>query len=334
MTLITTLVPAYKKQYLDQVLLGLQRQTCRDFEVILSDDSPGDEITALIRAGHFGPLTDGLNLRVVRGPKNGRLNHEALLAHWNHRTPFVHLQLDDDVVFPDFYRQHLLAHALMPCSVSVSRRWITDLDTLPVQGTEQPDFVANRPERVVHVQAPALFRSTIPKCENWLGEFSNMLLSADSVAAWPRPPAEGLNYFGWMDVGYLLCAVQQRPIAVIRDHLSLFRRHPAQSTVNFHNHSGRVASLAWAVYAMQAWREERITYKEAVEAVSRTVRSCFERHGESDPTINEFYAIVQHQGTDLVRLTEAFTPFWHRLLRSHPSTAPDEAAAPADAVAG
>jgi len=67
MTTLTTLIPAYKKEYLAEVFLGLRRQSWRDFRVVLSDDSPGDEISGLIAGGHFGQLLDGLDLTVVRG---------------------------------------------------------------------------------------------------------------------------------------------------------------------------------------------------------------------------------------------------------------------------
>ena len=56
MPTITTLIPAYKKEFLGETLLGLARQTFRDFRVIVSDDSPGDEITQLIQSGHYGDL--------------------------------------------------------------------------------------------------------------------------------------------------------------------------------------------------------------------------------------------------------------------------------------
>ena len=75
MTLITTLIPAYKKDYLAELFLGLRHQTCKDFKVILSDDSPDDEITRLIRDGHYAALLSKLDLTVVRGPKNARKNH-------------------------------------------------------------------------------------------------------------------------------------------------------------------------------------------------------------------------------------------------------------------
>jgi hypothetical protein len=43
--------------------------------------------------------------------------------------------------------------------------------------------------------------------------------------------------------------------------------------------------------------------------------------------MNQFYSIVQHQGTSLARLHEAFTAWWLPLLASHHSTAPASYAA-------
>ena len=322
MPLITTLIPAYKKAHLAEALIGLRRQSIKDFKVIVSDDSPDDEITSLLREGSLKEAASGLDLEVVRGPKNGRRNHQFLLTQWYGSTPFVHFHLDDDVIYPDFYRQHLEAHAGGPYSISVSRRWFGDVTAAPTQGVALPDCVAGSPLHVVPVDASTLFKTTVPTCTNWLGEFTNMLISADAALLWPLPPEEGISYYGWMDVGMLLTAVQQRPVAVIREHLSVFRRHPEQSTHRYHNHSGRVASLAWAVYAMQAWREQRISHRDAVAAISHTVMQCFKRHGEDDPVINEFYDIVQHEGVSLDRLIRAFTPFWQTLLRSDDSTFP------------
>jgi glycosyltransferase involved in cell wall biosynthesis len=60
MPTITTLIPAYKKEYLGETLLGLARQTFRDFRVVISDDSPDDEITHLVRSGHYGEIARSL----------------------------------------------------------------------------------------------------------------------------------------------------------------------------------------------------------------------------------------------------------------------------------
>ena len=325
MATITTLIPAYKKDYLGEVFLGLQRQTCKDFRVILSDDSPGDEITALIHGGHFGALLKGLDLQVVRGPKNARLNHDALIRHWQGNSPYVHLHMDDDLIYPGFYSAHLGAHAGGRYSASVSRRWYSHLDTRPVHGVELPEFVARSPLQVVPVDADALFTSMVPHCHNWMGEFSNMLISAEALAHWPKPPTEGLNYFGWVDVGFLLSAVQHQPMAVLRDHLGVFRQHPEQTTHKMHAHGGVVSNLAWVTYALQAWKEQRIDHQQAVASITFMVMHCLKRFGEESPVVNQFYHLVQTQGGNLERLYQSYTPFWLDLLTRHRSTLPEGA---------
>jgi hypothetical protein len=320
MATLTTLIPAYKKEHLAEMFLGLARQTFRDFKVILSDDSPGDEITAMINRGEFGKLIANLDLQVVRGPKNARLNYQQLLDLWDYRSPFVHMQLDDDAIYPDFYRTHMAAHATGQFGVSVSRRWITQDDMRPVHGINLPRCVAESPLLFVPVREKDLFSSMVPTCNNWVGEFSNMVMSAAGVSRFPTPPADGLSYYGWPDVGFLLESVQQLPMVYIRDHLGIFRQHAQQSTNRVINHSGRVSGMAWIAAALHAWQEQRISYAEAVNAIMYTVGECLKKFEEGDPVLNEMYDIVQQHGGSLAALHAAFTPFWLRVLASHPST--------------
>ena len=322
MATITTLIPAYKKEFLGETLLGLARQTFRDFRVVISDDSPNDEITHLIRSGHYGELSRSLEIEVVRGPKNARLNHQSLIDRWAGNSPFVHLQLDDDVVFPEFYRSHMAAHQTGRFSASVSRRWVTHGDTRPVMGINQPQIVAQSPLLHVPVDADTLFRTMVPTCNNWIGEFTHMVMSAEGARAYPRPPADDLSYYGWLDVGFVLTAVQKAPLVIVRDHLGIFRQHPAQTTHQMKSGIGRVSSLAWVTTALLAWREGRITSADVVTAIKWNVHQCLERFGEDDAVINESFDLIQAHGADLERLCAAWRPFWLRLLASHPATAP------------
>lgn len=327
MPLITTLIPAYKPEFLGDVFSGLLNQDCRDFHVVLSDDSPGRRISALIRDGHYGDAPRRLGIEVLPGPGHARLNQRALIDHWDGRTPFVHMHLDDDLIYPSFYRQHLAAHATGRYSTTVSRRWMSRIDLAPTQGFALPDFVEASPLLRVPVDARTLFHSMLPGCDNWLGEFSNMLLSAAGAAAWPRPRADGMNYLGWPDVGYLLESVQRAPVLVLREYLGVFRSHPQQTTHQPHNHGGRVSWLAWATYALHAWREGRITPEQAVRAISINVSRCLQRFGDADPVVNRFFDLVQHEGHGLQRLHDAYLPFWAELLASDRSTAAADAPA-------
>ena len=45
---ISICIPAYKKvDYLERLLMSLEIQSFKDFEILVSDDTPGDEIQSL-----------------------------------------------------------------------------------------------------------------------------------------------------------------------------------------------------------------------------------------------------------------------------------------------
>ncbi|MEW6706712.1 MAG: glycosyltransferase family A protein [Pseudomonadota bacterium] len=333
MTTITTLIPAYKKDYLAEVFWGLARQTFKDFRVILSDDSPDAEITRLIRDGHFaGPLAK-LNLTVVRGPCNARRNHEQLLELWAGQTPLVHFHLDDDIIYPDFYRSHATAHGRAPCGVSVSRRWLSGSDGRPALELPIPDAIAQRNERIVDVGSETLFATTAAVCENWLGELSNMVLSADAARLYPMPPLNGLSYYALLDIGLVLEVSRHLPVVFIQDHLGVFRQHAEQTTTrNRHTHGGRVAFLAWVTYALAAWREHRISAQQAVNAVQIASRRILQ-HFADDEVMAVYFGLLERHAADLDQLHAAYTRFWNQLLASNDATRPFAAAAPAEATA-
>jgi len=329
MTLITTLIPAYKKDYLAELFLGLRQQTCKDFRIILSDDSPDDEITRLIRDGHYAVLLSKLDLTVVRGPKNARRNHQQLLDLWAGKTPLVHFNLDDDVVYPDFYRMHAAVHARGGYAATVSRRWLSGSDGRPSVDLPIPDFIAEQTERVVDVDPSKLFGSTVAICENWLGELTNMVLSVDGARHYPQPPADGVSYYGLLDIGLVLEASRHLPIAFIHDHLSVFRQHPQQTTHNVKSHGGRIAFLCWVTYALAAWKDERISAAQAVQAIGIATRRII-AHYADDETMAQYLHLLEKNSGNLTQLHAAFAPFWARLLASHPGTQPR--AAPADSA--
>jgi hypothetical protein len=332
MTLLTTLIPAFKKDYLAEVFVGLRRQTCKDFRVVLSDDSVEAEISRLIREGHFGRLLDGLDLTVVRGPCNARLNHQSLLDHWAGSTPLAHLHLDDDVIYPDFYRAHVWAHSHGPIAASVSRRWIAAEDGRPAVEAPLPALLLTATERLVHLRSADLCASILPTNMNWLGELSNMVMSADGARHYPRPTAQGLNYYGLLDLGFALEASRHAPIAFIHDHLGVFRQHAAQTTHNVHSHGGRIMFLSWVAYALVAWAHGDLDARGAAKAVETATGRIVEQYGDADPLINEYLTMLEHHRGGLESLHARFADYWHRLLATNPGTDPARYARAAEAA--
>ena len=321
MSLLTTLIPAYKKDYLGELFLGLRHQRFKDFRIILSDDSPGAEITAMIRDGQFQALLANLDVLVVRGPQNARLNHQALLDLWGGQTPLVHFHLDDDVIYPDFYQAHVDVHAGRRVAATISRRWLSASDGRPALSVPLPAFVVADERRVVEFGADDLFATTVAVCENWLGELSNMVFSADGARHYPQPSAQGLNYYGLLDIGFLLEASRHMPLACVREHLGVFRQHPQQTTHNRRSHGARIAFLAWIAYALAGWREGRIDAAQAVNAIALASHRALQ-HMADDEVVLEYLTLLERHSNDLGALCAAFTGFWHRLLASQPATRP------------
>jgi hypothetical protein len=321
MTTLTTLIPAYKKDYLGDVFASLSRQSFRDFRVVLSDDSQDAEISRLIRNGHYGKRTQGLHLTLVRGPGNARRNHEQLIDLWAGQTPLLHLLMDDDIIFPDFYRTHVDAHARGSYGATVTPRWLSQADGVPAWSLPLPEFITASDRRIVEVGAEQLFPSTVAVCQNWLGEFSNIVLSAAGARCFPRSPKGEMSYFGLMDIGTLLSIATQHPIAFVREPMGVFRQHAQQSTHQARSHGGRLAFIAWIAYALVAWREGRITPQQTVQAIGIATQRCIQ-HLKDDPVLGEMLALLEQHAADLTQFHAAFSRFWLGFLAGHPATCP------------
>lgn len=313
MTQITTLIPAYKKEYLAELFVGLRQQSFKDFQIILSDDSPDGVITNMIRQGHFASLTSNLNMVVVRGPRNAMKNHQQLLDMWGGKTPLLHFHMDDDVIYPDFYRTHVEIHATGAYCASVSSRWLSGDDGRPAWRLPLPDFITHSDKHLVHVTTEQLFASTIPMCQNWAGELSNMVISAQGACDYPCLPTEDVSYYGLPDIGFLLNASRHLPVAYVRDHLSVFRQHGQQTTHNVASLATMAAFLAWIAYALAAWREGRITQGQAVQAIDITSKRCLQ-HFDGDERMEAFYSILEHHASTLEMFHERFRVFWLELI--------------------
>jgi hypothetical protein len=332
MSLITTLIPAYKSAHLGELFLGLKTQTMRDFRVILSDDSPGGEITDRIRRGVYDPLIDTLDLLVVQGPRRGAFpNIRHLLRQLSGQDTLVHLLMDDDVIYPDFYRMHAMTHASAALGATVSQRWLAGAEGRPIAQLPLPEAIEQQSQRIVAVDGRALVDTTIAFCRNWLGEFSNAVLARPAVERLQRATLGGLSYYGLADIGVMIDVSAERPIGFIHDHLGLFRSHPAQSTAARTSHGLQCGFLAWAALALGARRAGRLADAAVRLTLQRVVTLTRETYADV-PAFRDCFVMIERHASDLDAMHAAFAPFWHRLLQSDPDSRQDPVA-PAEPVA-
>lgn len=272
MTTITTLIPAYKPQYIADLILGLRSQARPPDRIIVSDDNPTGRVSELLRSSELRSVTADLPLEVIAGPRRGAYaNVRHLLSHWDGSSDLIHIMLDDDLVYPDFYARHEVAHATAPAMCSVSRRWVALESGLPVSEGAIPGVVAAHDGRLLSIPDEFLFATTVPSCNNWLGEFSHAVFSGAFAERIATAQLGGIPTTGLEDIGAFLAASLEQPIVVLNDHLGAFRRNPHQATGNLANRGNMASHLAWPALAIAALRLSRISTDEAA--------SCFARIG-------------------------------------------------------
>jgi glycosyltransferase involved in cell wall biosynthesis len=320
MSTLTTLIPAYSARFLGPLFKCLQRQTWRDFRVIVADDSPGRRITEALRRGEFDAQATGLKVTVIAGAGSVLRNHQRALDAWDERTPFVHLLMDDDTIDADFYARHVAQHQAEPATaVSVSLRRLIDAQGRPIGALPLPEFIGASTASVVRVDAPMLVQSTVARCENWLGELSHMVLSARAARRFPRPPDEGVSWFGLPDIGTLLNAQDLGPIAVLRQTLGGFRQHGGQTTANPQSRSLKIAHLAWVAFALKAQEDGQLETDAARQAIAIAIRRCLALYAHDDEML-PFLALARDALRDMAVFKSGFAALWGRLLDANPDT--------------
>lgn len=325
MTHIATLIPAYKTEYLGDVLSCLASQTWRDFRVIVSDDSPEAAITRSLRAGRHAAELRALHVTVLQGPRSAWQNHHHVLRAWNGSTPLVHLMMDDDLLAPDFYREHVAMHADGIPSASVSLRCLTDAAGRPCGTLPLPLFIQHANGLTVDVDTSTLHQSTIVPVQNWLGELSNMVFSRRAAASFPVPPAHGVSYFGLPDMSMLLSGSHCGPVRVLRRYLGGFRQSPSQTTQATQSTALQIAHVAWVAFALQSRRDGWLDDGEIRRAIALSAQRCMQAY-LLEPAMRPFFELVARGLDELDAFEAAFGTFWQGLLRACTDTHPGAAA--------
>jgi len=256
MATITTLIPAYREEYLENVFLGLKNQTYKDFEIIISDDSPDRSISKNIHNGKYSNYTNFLKLKVFEGPGGEIANHNFLIGVWSGSTPFAHINHDDDFIFPTFYEEHLKCHKLYSPGVSVSKRWFCNQSGIPVFSPKIPYEIEASDIKLLNLQPDYITQSILCETQNWLGEYSNCVFSQKILSAFSRIPEHGEPYFGLTDVPlFLLNSKAGNNLGFINQNLSAYRLPENPSYHDPYSLIGSLTRLCWIVYAIYAWKD-------------------------------------------------------------------------------
>ena len=315
--MITTLIPAYKHKYIVELLLSLTNQTYKQFRVIISDDSPNGEVTALLKLPELSKTLEKLNLEVIQGPRKGGMSNIVnLIDYWNGATPLVHFLFDDDLIYPTFYQTHCLAHSKENVGLSVSYRWYSNEYGYPIYASTVPSFISANENCIDLLNAQQLFSSTVPTCNNWLGEFSNAVLSSNSVHLFRKSTMQDISYFGLGDIGLFLQTSCSSNVALIKNYLGSFRQNPQQNSMNLESVALKAGHIAWIALALAGFKSGHISENQLQQTVDTIKEPIFARYKNSQDMQGFIIFLKTHTAhtAHTAKFEKNFTELWNQFL--------------------
>ncbi|MFG6413875.1 glycosyltransferase family A protein [Roseateles sp. DC23W] len=314
---VTTLIPAYKTKYLVELLTGLVTQTLLPQRVVVSDDSPGGEFGALLRSPAMALAMRKLPIEIHQGPRAGAYeNFKHLIQLWGNSTEFCHLMLDDDVLYPDFYMRHMMAHATGRHPCSISARWNSNERGQPVEGMPIPKAVWFSNDRTLLLDATVLFSTTLPECQNWLGEFSNCVMRKEVADLLAKPEFGGVSYAGLWDLGAFLAASLINPVAYIQDRLGAFRAGGEGHSAQILGKHMKAAHLGYGALALGATRIGRLGAEQARQAYAGLHQALCNRYQQEDD-VSPFIDVMRRLSLGDATAEAEFLDLWNGFLASH-----------------
>lgn len=312
---ITTLIPAYKPQYLIELLTCLRHQTVKPSRVIFSDDSPDRAFITSLSTEPLKSLVSDLNIEVVQGPRTGGYNNCRHLMNIYRlqtelRTELFHLLLDDDIIYPGFYEQHLQVHSngWVPCAIS--RRWAASEYGMPIKDDLPiPPAIKNHANRVLGLTPQVLFSQTVGACRNWLGEFSNATFRSEMADHLGDLSMAGISYAGLDDLGSFLKVSTYGPIAYLQDYLGMFRFSENQVSSKPMERPMKLAFLAYISLAVAGRKMNFLSQEQARVAILHASHFILQHyHREAD--MQDICSVLRRLAEGAIDSESDFLKIW------------------------
>jgi glycosyltransferase involved in cell wall biosynthesis len=228
--LVSILIPAYSPQFFPQALASALQQSWANAEVVVCDDSPGDEIRATVEANPDPRIRYERHAPALGFSGNFTRLYELA------RGEYVKFLNDDDLLAPNCVERLLAGLLANPGTViASSRRLLID-----ARGERLPDEAATEPlvARSQAIERVALARYLILSSVNRLGEPSTVLFRKDAIRV------DNGSLFNWGGNEYVcladlslwlraLCAGHawwdESPLSAYRQHAGQLQRTPASA---------------------------------------------------------------------------------------------------------
>lgn len=257
---VSVLIPAYRAKYVGQAIASVLAQGYEDYELLVNDDSAGDEVKAVV--DRFADPR--IRYSRTAGREGGAANARQL---WEMaRYDLIKYLFDDDLLLPHALPELVAQMEAHPrASFVFGHRDIID-DGGRV--TAEPRLLGAG--KVAVLEPEKMAELTVSTVRNLIGEYCNLLMNRaaglvlDDLLAYNGTPVESLT-----DVAFFLNASRKGPAVGIGKTVSQFRRHANQnSTPGFHPlfHKGL---FEWELFLRGEFAGGRLTPEQALAGLGR-----------------------------------------------------------------
>jgi glycosyltransferase involved in cell wall biosynthesis len=205
---VSILIPAFRPTWINQAIQSALAQTFTDFELIISDDSAGDEIEKLVKAW------PDARLQYFRNPTRGvpGSNRDFLIGRA--RGKYIKFLFDDDFLYPHSLQLLLSIASRTCCALAFHSRNLVD-ENNNIIGQPRFEIAPDRrarfkylrfrlrksfewricrkvnpsynPRHLYPVDSRFFFEKMIGNVVNLIGEPSNVLIHAQALRSIDRP---------------------------------------------------------------------------------------------------------------------------------------------------
>lgn len=255
---VSILIPAFRPTFLRQSIASVLTQGVEDLEIIISDDSGGEEVQAVV-----GQFLDP-RIRYLRTP--GRIGGaENCRLLWEQcQTDRMMFLFDDDMLMPHALVELTDALQNAPsASFCFGRRYVVD-----AQGRITREPRPGPPLAVI--DGVQLVREVVGQVLNGVGELSNVLinrgvgLTADDLLAYC-----GADLHVVADVGFYLNASRKGPAVALGRTVAAFRKHGAQNSSPQFNPRFAIGIVEWELFIRGEYDAGRLAPADALRAIEK-----------------------------------------------------------------
>ncbi|MFJ5300315.1 glycosyltransferase [Pseudomonas sp. NPDC088368] len=308
--LVSIVIPAYHTRFFQRALQGALIQHYGAVEVIVCDDSRGDEIRTV-----FDALTQdsAVSARYVRNPQRlGFIgNLHACLAEA--KGEFIKFLCDDDQIFPQsvgMQVEQLVKHA--DVSLVLSQRLFWDADDIQL-----PSRLENSPLSPTSAifKGEDLLNIVEIYPLNFLGGLSSALFRREDVLNYlPGLTVPGQSFAGLLDLALYVCMMHHGNVAVLNNVLGVERLHAERLSRQQAMQSSIETEQSWLLEMIKARTGEPYLGKGWVRYMPFTDDMGAERDWQEHALSRSLGTLQTTQGLRVGTSSESFAELYEQWL--------------------